>query len=76
MARRRDGRFQNRTCANIFDDPSRPTMRAFLALILLSMLFAACGYKGALYLPQEKPAAQKAAAEPASENEDKKPSSK
>ena len=51
-------------------------MRAFLALILLSMLFAACGYKGPLYLPQEKPAAQKAATEPATENEDKKPSSK
>ena len=66
---------RRRTCAKIFDDLYRPTMRALLALILLSMLVA-CGYKAALYLPPEKPAAQKAAAEPTPEDQDKKPSSK
>ncbi|MGH8751052.1 MAG: LPS translocon maturation chaperone LptM [Burkholderiales bacterium] len=36
-------------------------MRAPVLLIIFAALLASCGYKGALYLPQE-PAAQKPAA--------------
>lgn len=51
-------------------------MRASITLIVLAALLAACGYKGPLYLPPEKPVAQKPAPQPASENENKKPSSR
>ncbi len=50
-------------------------MRTSLALIVLVMQLAACGYKGPLYLPPEKPAAQEPAPDPVPENENKKPSS-
>lgn len=49
-------------------------MRAFITLIVLVALVAACGYKGPLYLPPEKPVAQKPAP-PAPDNEKKKPAS-
>jgi predicted small lipoprotein YifL len=50
-------------------------MRTFLALIALAMLLAACGYRGPLYLPPEKPAArEEAAPQPVPEKENKKPS--
>lgn len=48
-------------------------MRAFTTLIALTVLLVACGYKGPLYLPSEKPAAQKPAGQPAPEDENKKP---
>ena len=51
-------------------------MRTFLALIALAVHLAACGYKGPLYLPPEKPAAQAPAPEPPAEKENKKPPSK
>jgi predicted small lipoprotein YifL len=51
-------------------------MRTFLALIALAVHLAACGYKGPLYLPPEKPAAQEPAPEPVTEKENKKPPSK
>jgi len=50
-------------------------MRASLTLIILAALLSACGFKGPLYLPPEKPVAQKPAPQPAPENERKKPSS-
>ncbi len=50
-------------------------MRASITLIVLVALLAACGYKGPLYLPQEKPVAQKPAPQPAPDNEKKKPAS-
>jgi predicted small lipoprotein YifL len=34
-------------------------MRALLPLIILASLLAGCGYKGPLYLPKDKPGAQK-----------------
>jgi predicted small lipoprotein YifL len=36
-------------------------MRALLLLIAVAVLLAACGYKGPLYLPKDKPAAKKPA---------------
>lgn len=48
-------------------------MRTSFALIALAMQLAACGYKGPLYLPPDKPAAQEAAPEPVPEKENKKP---
>ena len=50
-------------------------MRTPFALIALVMQLAACGYKGPLYLPPEKPAAQESAPQPAPEKENKKSSS-
>jgi len=50
-------------------------MRALLTLIVLAALLMACGYKGPLYLPPEKPEAQKPAPQPAPEDEKKKPPS-
>jgi len=50
-------------------------MRAPVTLITLAALLMACGYKGPLYLPPEKPAAQKPAPQPVPENEKKKPDS-
>ena len=50
-------------------------MRTFLALVALIVPLAACGYKGALYLPPERPAVEEPAPEPAPESENKKPSS-
>lgn len=50
-------------------------MRAPFMLIILAALLAACGYKGPLYLPPEKPEAQAPAPQPAPENEKKKPPS-
>jgi predicted small lipoprotein YifL len=50
-------------------------MRTFLALIALAVPLAACGYKGPLYLPPERPVAQEPAPKPVPENENKKPSS-
>ena len=50
-------------------------MRNVIALIVLVMQLAACGYKGALYLPPETPAVGGPAPEPAPENENKKPAS-
>jgi len=49
-------------------------MRAFLALIVLSALLAACGYKGPLYLPPPEPPPQPEAApkKPAPENDKEK----
>jgi predicted small lipoprotein YifL len=46
------------------------TMRALLLLIVLAA--AACGYKGPLYLPKDKPAAQKPAEAPAAKPQEKK----
>jgi predicted small lipoprotein YifL len=50
-------------------------MRNVIALIVLVMQLAACGYKGALYLPPETPAVGGPAPEPAREDENKKPAS-
>ena len=47
-------------------------MRALLLLIVLSSMLAACGYKGPLYLPKPKPAAQKPAAPPAPQPQEKR----
>jgi predicted small lipoprotein YifL len=47
-------------------------MRALLPLILLALTLAGCGYKGPLYLPKDKPAAQKPAAPPAPAPQEKK----
>ena len=47
-------------------------MRALLTLIVLALLLPACGYKGPLYLPKDKPEAKKpVAAEPKKEEEKK-----
>ena len=40
-------------------------MRKFVLLLLLAVLLPACGLKGPLYLPQQKPAANPPASEPA-----------
>lgn len=48
-------------------------MRAISTLIILAVLLVACGYKGPLYLPPEKPQAQKPAPEPAPDEKEKKP---
>lgn len=48
-------------------------MRALVPLIVLSLLLAACGYKGPLYLPKPKPEAQKPATPPDSQETEKKP---
>ena len=40
-------------------------MRRSVSLLLLALLLQACGLKGPLYLPQQKPAAKPPAAEPA-----------
>lgn len=48
-------------------------MRALISLIALAALLAACGYKGPLYLPTPKPEAQKPAAPPAPQENEKKP---
>jgi len=48
-------------------------MRAFITLIVLAAVLTACGYKGPLYLPKEKPPAQKSAPQP--EEKEKKPAS-
>ena len=50
-------------------------MRNVIAPIVLVMQLAACGYKGALYLPPERPAIEERAPEPAREDENKKPAS-
>ena len=50
-------------------------MRVFVILVLLGALLAACGYKGPLYLPREKPQAQKPAPQPEPEEKEKKPAS-
>jgi predicted small lipoprotein YifL len=50
-------------------------MRALFTLIILAALLVACGYKGPLYLPPEKPEAQKPAPQPTPEDEKKKPTS-
>jgi len=50
-------------------------MRALFTLIILAALLVACGYKGPLYLPPEKPGAQKPAPQPTPEDEKKKPTS-
>ena len=51
-------------------------MRALLALIALAALLVACGFKGPLYLPQDKPAAKKPTPDSTTqERENKKPSS-
>jgi predicted small lipoprotein YifL len=41
--------------------PVRPTLFA----LALMMIFAGCGYKAPLYLPEQKPAAAKPAPQPA-----------
>ncbi len=51
------------------------SMRVFVILVLLGALLAACGYKGPLYLPREKPQAQKPAPQPEPEEKEKKPAS-
>ncbi|MDP1673515.1 MAG: lipoprotein [Burkholderiales bacterium] len=43
----------------------RLTPFRLLFLTLFLILFAGCGYKGPLYLPQDKPAAKKPAPQPA-----------
>ena len=47
-------------------------MRALLLLIVLAATAAACGYKGPLYLPKDKPGAHKPAAPPAAKPQEKK----
>lgn len=48
-------------------------MRALLLLIVLAVMASGCGYKGALYLPKDKPPrAQKPAAPPAAPTPEKK----
>ena len=48
-------------------------MRALLLLIVLAAVTAACGYKGPLYLPKDKPPrAQKPAAPPVTPAPEKK----
>lgn len=51
------------------------TMRVCITLIVLAALLVACGYKGPLYLPPEKPQAQKPAPEPVPDEKEKKPAS-
>lgn len=55
-------------------------MRKSIALLMLAALLPACGLKGPLYLPPQKPAvSQPAAAEPASDaqaDDKKKPATK
>ncbi len=43
-------------------------MRPTLILLILMLSVAGCGYKGPLYLPQDKPAAAKPAPPPAAES--------
>ena len=45
-------------------------MRSLVSLLALIVMLAACGYKGPLYLPKEKPGAP-AASSPAEENKPK-----
>jgi len=40
-------------------------MRTVVSLLVLAVLTAACGYKGPLYLPKDKPEAQPRAPAPA-----------
>jgi predicted small lipoprotein YifL len=40
-------------------------MRESVLLLILAVMLTACGLKGPLYLPQQKPAANPPAAEPA-----------
>ena len=40
-------------------------MREFVLLLTLAVLLTSCGLKGPLYLPQQKPAVNPPAAEPA-----------
>jgi len=47
-------------------------MRSAICLILLAVLVAGCGYRGALYLPKSKPEALKPAPKPAPEPAEKK----
>lgn len=47
-------------------------MRALLPLIVLASMLAGCGYKGPLYLPKDKPGAQKPAPPPAAVPQEKK----
>ena len=47
-------------------------MRALIPLIALVSMLAGCGYKGPLYLPKSKPAAQKPAPPPANGEQEKK----
>lgn len=47
-------------------------MRALLPLIVLVAMLAGCGYKGPLYLPKDKPGAQKPAETPAAKPQEKK----
>lgn len=42
--------------------PTAPAMRTAAAALILSLVTVACGYKGPLYLPKPKPAAEKPAA--------------
>ena len=49
-------------------------MRALLALLTAAALAAGCGYKGPLYLPEDKPAPKKPVIKkPAPQQPEKKP---
>lgn len=49
-------------------------MRALLVLLTAAVLTAGCGYKGPLYLPEDKPAVKKPAIKkPPPQQQDKKP---
>lgn len=47
-------------------------MRVLLSLIACALLVAACGYKGPLYLPKDKPSKQKPAPVQEQKEEEKK----
>jgi len=47
-----------------------PAMRTVAAALVLALMTVACGYKGPLYLPKPKPAAEKQA--PPAESDEKK----
>lgn len=55
--------FERFTCR-----PLTFAMRTVVSLLVLAVLTAACGYKGPLYLPKDKPEAQPRAPAPAQDS--------
>lgn len=56
--------------------PIPPSMRAALFSVILAAAVTACGYKGPLYLPKPKPAAQQQPASSATSEEKNNDSSR
>lgn len=50
-----------RTDPSLFHQTARSFVRPTLFLLVLTLAMAGCGYKGPLYLPDQKPAAKKPA---------------